>query len=636
MAKIVKKVENLKPGKQYVLGVKVKNTSLGISSETSDLIRFQVPLDPTIPAEITNLQLYASFEKVMFKFDFGQDEDISTYDYELYDNSSGTGTATASGRNAANIFTVAVPNSTDTEMKSYWGRVRGIDTTGNEGPWTSLVQTDQDTPLIDEQYIDSLTASKITAGTIGAHEIVLTQPGTPSSYTPPANMAVIRTSNYQSGLTGWLIRGDGQAEFNNITVRGTVEATAGTFKGALDIGGPDDDSLQVDTSGNFWIGNRVFESAKFRVTNTGNFTTTGTGNISGTLSVTGNTTIGSGTSAGGSPYSELLRVNGTTVLAGTTYVTGATTVSGNLTVNGSLTTVSGNLTVNGTVINIGGPSSTTTVSGTLIVGSATTISGGLTVNGTTTLNANLTFGSGAPIVQVNNGKIRGNNGTVYWEVDSSGFRAGLSEGASNIVSVGQTLRVLGGSASSPAIGFSGDDDTGFFQVANNQFGVSAGQQLVAYFTSDPYVIVSTPNTTNSTTVRVHSFGFGYTTLGYPSSKREYKNNINEISNSLSIIDKLKPSTFKWNRMPDDDDFKAGLRPFVTNYGFIAEEVAEVDSQLAVWEPYSWDGMTEEDKITQMNDLGSWIPSYWSESAMIALCVAAIKDISNKLKNNNIL
>ena len=656
MGIISKNIENLKPNKEYIVTVRAKNNDINVLSEYTDSIRFRTPTDSTIPGAPTNLVLAASFLNVLFKYTDSTDEDTAKYEYELYKedqielvganyqviDSATPQTPHRTGYVQTNVFVVSVDNNSTTTSTSsttnpvkYYGRVRTIDTAGNISDWTAIVASG-DTPLIDEEFIGSLTAAKITAGTIGAHEIILTQPGTTYSYTPPANMAVLRTSNYQSGSTGWLIRGDGLAEFNNVTVRGTVEATAGTFKGSIDIGGPDDSSLQIDTDGNLWIGHRNFNYAKFRVANTGDFTTTGTGNISGTLNVTSNTTIGSGTSAGGAPYSELLRVNGITVLAGTTYVTGSTTVSGNLTVNGSLTTVSGNLTVNGTTINIGGASSTTTVSGTLTVGSATTINGGLTVNGATTLNANLTFGSGAPIVQVNNGKIRGNNGNVYWEVDSSGFRAGLSEGASNIVSVGQTLRVLGGSVSSPAIGFSGDDDTGFYQVTDNQFGVSAGGQLVAYFTSDPYVIARTPNTSNSTTVRVHSYGFGYTTLGYPSSKREYKNNINEISNSLSIIDQLKPSTFKWNRMPDDDDFKAALRPFVTNYGFIAEEVAEVDSQLAVWEPYSWDGMTEQDKIAQMSDLDSWIPSYWSESAMIALCVAAIKDISNKLKNNNIL
>lgn len=650
MSIISKNIENLKPNKEYIVTVRAKNNDINVLSGYTDSIRFRTPTDSTIPEAPTGLVLAASFLNVLFKYTDSVDEDTAKYEYELYKQdqiqlvggqyqviaSATPSTPHRTGFVQTNVFVVSVDDNSTTTSTSgpptnpvkYYGRVRTIDTSGNISGWTSIVDS-SDTPLIDEDFIGSLTAAKITAGTIGAHEIILTQPGAVYSYSPPANMAVIRTSNYQSGLTGWLIRGDGQAEFNNITVRGTVEATAGTFKGALDIGGPDDDSLQVDTGGNFWIGNRAFANAKFKVTNTGNFTATGTGTISGALSVTGNTTIGSGTNAGLAPYSELLRVNGTTVLAGTTYVTGTLSVS-------SSTTVSGNLTVNGTTIGIGGASSTTTIAGILNVGSTTTISGGLTVSGATTLNSTLTFGSANAIIQVNSGKIRGNDGVIYWEVDSSGFKAGTTLNSNNIIMVGSTIRVNGGSQASPAIGFAGDDDTGFYQVAANQFGVSAGGEVPIFFTSDPYVIARTPLTSNSTTVRAFTHYNGYTWLGYPSSKRKYKNNINEISNALSIIDKLKPSTFKWNRMPDDDDLKASLREFVTDYGFIAEEVAEVDAQLAVWEPVPSDTVTQEGMIAQMKDLESWIPSYWSEAAMIAVCVAAIKDILKIMKNNQML
>ncbi len=41
----------------------------------------------------------------------------------------------------------------------------------------------------------------------------------------------IQTSNFVTGSTGWQIKGNGDAEFNNVTIRGTIYATAG------DIGG---------------------------------------------------------------------------------------------------------------------------------------------------------------------------------------------------------------------------------------------------------------------------------------------------------------------------------------------------------------------------------------------------------------
>lgn len=44
----------------------------------------------------------------------------------------------------------------------------------------------------------------------------------------------IQSTNYASGSTGWMINKNGSAEFNNVTVRGTVYANSGKFKGTLE------------------------------------------------------------------------------------------------------------------------------------------------------------------------------------------------------------------------------------------------------------------------------------------------------------------------------------------------------------------------------------------------------------------
>jgi hypothetical protein len=89
--------------------------------------------------------------------------------------------------------------------------------------------------MIPGSHIANLTAAKITAGTIGAHEIILKQQGAQSNIVAPANMAIIRSSNYNgaynnntgvwtSGSTGWVISGDGRAEFSTAAIRGTLTA----------------------------------------------------------------------------------------------------------------------------------------------------------------------------------------------------------------------------------------------------------------------------------------------------------------------------------------------------------------------------------------------------------------------------
>jgi hypothetical protein len=273
MAEIIKKIENLKPGKNYIFSVRTKNTDINAYSESIDSILVSIPKDTTIPDAISNLALYASFENVMFVFDFSNDLDIDKYEYELYDNGAGTGTATSTGFSSANVFTVAVPNSTDTVAKTYWGRVRSVDTTGNLGPWTSLTQTDQSTPLIDSQYIDSLTASKITAGTIGAHTITLAGVN-----------SILRSNNYtpataNTGGLGWKISGDGNAVFNNASIRSSLDI-------GEDLGTSDATSFHVDVTGNMWSGanSTSFAVAPFRVTNTGDVT-------ANSLTLTGKTII---------------------------------------------------------------------------------------------------------------------------------------------------------------------------------------------------------------------------------------------------------------------------------------------------------------------------------------------------------
>jgi hypothetical protein len=273
MAEIIKKIENLKPGKNYIFSVRTKNTDINAYSESIDSILVSIPKDTTIPDAISNLALYASFENVMFVFDFSNDLDIDKYEYELYDNGAGTGTATLTGFSSANVFTVAVPNSTDTVAKTYWGRVRSVDTTGNLGPWTSLTQTDQSTPLIDSQYIDSLTASKITAGTIGAHTITLAGVN-----------SILRSNNYtpataNTGGLGWKISGDGNAVFNNASIRSSLDI-------GEDLGTSDATSFHVDVTGNMWSGanSTSFAVAPFRVTNTGDVT-------ANSLTLTGKTII---------------------------------------------------------------------------------------------------------------------------------------------------------------------------------------------------------------------------------------------------------------------------------------------------------------------------------------------------------
>jgi hypothetical protein len=88
----------------------------------------------------------------------------------------------------------------------------------------------------------------------------------------------VKSDNYVAGSTGWSIKGDGSAEFSNVTVRGYVAATSGTVGGwtinatsLQDTGGLVGMSSAV-TAGDdirFWAGNVVPASAPFYITEGG-------------------------------------------------------------------------------------------------------------------------------------------------------------------------------------------------------------------------------------------------------------------------------------------------------------------------------------------------------------------------------
>ena len=349
---------------------KIKNSDINQESEKANAIRIAVPVDQTIPDHPVNLALYAFFEQVMFVFDNVLDKDVTSYEYQLYKSDQVTGsfpnyslinnpTIYLSGESGSNVFSVAVENSTDASNIRYYGRVRTKDTSNNYSSWSPLVLSDQDTPLIGSQFIASLTAAKITAGKIGAHEIILSQAGPQTNIAAPANMAILRSSDYNgsyssntwtNGTSGWIIAGDGHAEFSSasirgglkaesvyidannrwrrngsdtgssnqfkvgsndkylyfdgtdITLSGNLSAAGGTFTGALSGGtisiGSGNSIFKADLNG-IYLGNSTFASSPFRVTPAG-VLTANNATITGTINATSGTFTGTLSSANGS------------------------------------------------------------------------------------------------------------------------------------------------------------------------------------------------------------------------------------------------------------------------------------------------------------------------------------------------
>jgi hypothetical protein len=102
------------------------------------------------------------------------------------------------------------------------------------------------------------------------------------------------------------------------------------------------------------------------------------------------------------------------------------------------------------------------------------------------------------------------------------------------------------------------------------------------------------------------------------SRRELKNTIENIDSNfaLSIINSLQPVSFRMNQPQYIGDLFSEREATYREYGFIAQDVAEVDANLATY------GLNAEGDEVQ--------PQAWSSHAMISLSVAAIQGLVSEV------
>ena len=285
MATIKKTIQNLKPGKQYLLTVKPKNSDVNATLNPTSAVRFVVPTDATTPEELGNLIIVGNYKSIMISFNPSNEADLRGYNYEVYLPESiqqvGSSYSIISGQtpflsgfSAANVISIDVPENTGssnsidsntgvttttTTEKVYFARGQSIDTSGNKSSWTPITASSA-TTLIDSAHIVNLTASKLTAGTIGAHTITLAG-GTSVIKSSTFDGVDVGGGSYANATTGWLINGSGRAYFYDATIAGSI-----------DIGGFDSGSFHVDSEGNLWLGSGTLVNAPFKVLKEGDVT----------------------------------------------------------------------------------------------------------------------------------------------------------------------------------------------------------------------------------------------------------------------------------------------------------------------------------------------------------------------------
>ena len=482
----------------------------------------------------------------------------------------------------------------------------------------------------------TITATQIAANTITSNEI---QTGTITASdlasTITFNAQLVQSSQFAANsLTGWALLANGDCIFNS-----------GTFRGSLAVTG----TLSAGTT--VIYANGAIVTDNFNVTSAGVLSATGA-NISGQLNA-GNTAIYSN----GAIVTSNFNVTSLGVLS----ATGAN-ISGPLNVSNG--TFSGSITANGTIT--GG-----TISGATIVGgsltSNTNTSGDRVVISGNQLNLyNESFNGISKIVFNNSsaswlGRIEGNgtgvtivaNGqtgnaefavgaassypSYYWMGYSSSIATLSKPGPSaqtvfsvsgriNATETVTTLQVQLSGASNgyylydrtlTTINWASYVDGGFYRIYNSAYG-----DRLALSSNDLYIYTLQVNA-GGNALKYQAGG----QITAAASKRSLKNDINYNISGLSIINKLKPASFTWKKTEMESEEVGKIKALHKNYGFIAEDIAEVDSAIAVLEPVINKNMTKEQKEDAFKDIDSWVPSYYSETGILALAIKAIQELN---------
>ena len=638
-------------------------------SEFTETIRFTAPGDSTIPGALQNLEMFASFQNVLFVFDNGTDLDLATYEYELYEEDdivnpntppyalqSGA-TALSTGAGNSSVFAVPVEGSyIDVEndnivvQKNFFGKVRAKDTSGNPGAWTSIVKTDPSTPLIDSQYIVSLTADKIKAGEIEAAEIVL------GGANPSQTIIKSLTYDTSSGIQGWFIRGDGHFSLggpNGITydnetivIGDDVQVTANLAADSISvpttgtprlninsgIGGGVGGMTLGDPSYNYWYSN-----GNFRVGGASNYMTWN----GSTLSVVGQITASTGSIGGWNINSTFIRSGNNLVTLNSNGLFEIGTASNNkatITSDGDFTVYGTDGVTNGVTRMYGGFFN-------VKIGSDP---------GADAANTQITFQNigffkpGSP------------NYGIFISGGNNGNNAFIDVGATGITDNG-SVSCNGWFRSSGVTGWYNQtygggiymEDTTWVRVYNGKNFYVPGSQLIAgglevdgEIKADGSIAIAANtgyrsqgnfSTTTSTTItaRILDAG-GYQVIRAQGSMRNLKDDIQPISGALDKLLRLRPVSFVEKPEGWEDEVGLQLKSLDRHFGLIAEEVAEDLPELATFGyPGGYPMKTNEDgkEVVDQEELvkfEKYVPVSWREMGAIPLLIKAVQELSSKI------
>lgn len=560
----------------------------------------------------------------MFVYNNSEELDIATYEYRLYSedqveadpanpgfyrlvgnaaiDSIGT-TPYRQGFNLANVFTVTVTNSSTnsifsvTSPVSYYGAIRAIDTSTNASPWSLLVKTNTDMPLIEDQHIAGLTAGKITAGQIGAAQITLAG----------AN-SIIKSSTYdfnnESTTSGWFISGDGHFSLggvNGITydnetivIGDDVQVTANLAADSISVGGVTKLNINDGIAGgvggmtvgdptyNYWYANGLFS-----VGASGNYFKWDGTNVSTTGAIIGTPSISNGT------------INGSTLNVGTGANSFHVDVSGNIW-SGAATynqdtnpfSVSATGNLKATSVTLVNPA----INNAVITGGTLDIGGSDNSSFHVDSSGNIWSGAGsynaAPFKVSSGGALTSVSGAIGgWDINSSGLSKTVSGSSSYIYPAQIVLGILtdevSGTTILSAARMTMDDANYFSRVKTDGISIQEyATGLTSYYKQFGAYIQGGITTTNASTIAGHRFN---------------------VTTGIKFAGPLKGS---YSNMPGDDNFSLNFQ--FSNNGYMYALVNGDNNAVRRWSTSAVSDRRLKDNLSL--DVSSHLQKFYSLKA----------------------
>lgn len=117
-------------------------------------------------------------------------------------------------------------------------------------------------------------------------------------------------------------------------------------------------------------------------------------------------------------------------------------------------------------------------------------------------------------------------------------------------------------------------------------------------------------------------------FGVNTSVRELKTDINSLTNSINLVKLLNPVKFKWKSEQDVTTLEKFYVGYDNKYGFIVEDIANVDKSLVTFQYIGEECDCEEDLYASEQNFK---PFYYDINGIVSILTASIKELIERVE-----